>query len=147
MKFGCSIGIFFNSAHLICRSADVSKCFRGSLRLRDNESRLYMPALKIVKWRWPSICFLSFSISIYFRLCKFCNVFHRNCSNSFYFSMLHIMRSVRAAVSCAISERPSSFESFSKTTALMCVKLVTVSDCCSFIFISLWMSLALFAIS
>ena len=27
-------------AHLICRSTDISKCFRGSLRLRDNESRL-----------------------------------------------------------------------------------------------------------
>ena len=42
MKFGCSIGIFLNSAHLICRSKDISKCFRGSLRLRDNESRLYL---------------------------------------------------------------------------------------------------------
>ena len=41
MKFGCSIGIFLSSAHLICRSTDISKCFRGSLRLRDNESRLY----------------------------------------------------------------------------------------------------------
>ena len=34
--------IFLNSAHLICRSTDISKCFRGSLSLRDNESRLYM---------------------------------------------------------------------------------------------------------
>ena len=42
MKFGCSIGIFLNSAHLICRSTDISKYFRGSLRLRDNESRLYI---------------------------------------------------------------------------------------------------------
>ena len=41
MKFGCSIGNFLNSAHLICRSTDISQCFRGSLRLRDNESRLY----------------------------------------------------------------------------------------------------------
>ena len=41
MKFGCSFGIFLNSAHLICRSTDISKCFSGSLRLRDNESRLY----------------------------------------------------------------------------------------------------------
>ena len=40
VKFGCSIGIFLNSAHLICRSTDISKCFRGSLRLRDNESQL-----------------------------------------------------------------------------------------------------------
>ena len=42
MKFGCSFGIFLDSAHLICRSTDISKCFRGFLRLRDNESRLYM---------------------------------------------------------------------------------------------------------
>ena len=42
MKFGCSIGIFLNSAHLICRTTDISKCFRGSFRLRDNESRLYL---------------------------------------------------------------------------------------------------------
>ena len=41
VKFGCSIGIFLNSAHLICRSTDISKCFRGSPRLRDNEIRLY----------------------------------------------------------------------------------------------------------
>ena len=40
LKFGCSVSIFLNSAHLICRSTDSSKCFRGSLRLRDNESRL-----------------------------------------------------------------------------------------------------------
>ena len=42
MKFGCSIGIFLNTTHLICRSTDISKLFRGSLRLRDNESRLYL---------------------------------------------------------------------------------------------------------
>ena len=42
MKFGCSIGIFLNSAHLICRSADISKCFRGFLRLRGNGNRLYL---------------------------------------------------------------------------------------------------------
>ena len=42
MKFGCPIGIFLNSAQLICRSTDISKCFRESLRLRDNESRLYL---------------------------------------------------------------------------------------------------------
>ena len=42
--FSCEIwlflGIFLNSANLICRSTDISKCFRGSLRLRDNENRL-----------------------------------------------------------------------------------------------------------
>ena len=42
MKFGCSIGIFLNSANLICRSTDISKCFRGSLRFRDRKSRLYI---------------------------------------------------------------------------------------------------------
>ena len=42
VKFGCSIGIFLSSANLICQSTDISKCFRGSLRLRDNESRLYL---------------------------------------------------------------------------------------------------------
>ena len=41
MKFGCSIGIFLNLANLVCRSTDISKCFRGFLRLRDNESQLY----------------------------------------------------------------------------------------------------------
>ena len=44
VKFSSSIGIFLNSANLICRSTDISKCFRGSLRLRDNESRLYFGA-------------------------------------------------------------------------------------------------------
>ena len=42
MKFGCLIGIFLKFANLICRSTDIAKCFRGSLRLRDNESRLYL---------------------------------------------------------------------------------------------------------
>ena len=42
MKFGCSFGIFLNSANLICRSTDIWKYFIGSLRLRDNESRLYI---------------------------------------------------------------------------------------------------------
>ena len=42
VKFGCSICIFLNSANLICRNTDISKCFRGSLRLRDNEGWLYM---------------------------------------------------------------------------------------------------------
>ena len=41
MKFGCSIGIFLNTAHLICQSTDILKCFRGSLHLLDNVSRLY----------------------------------------------------------------------------------------------------------
>ena len=48
MKFGCLIGIFLNSANLICRSTDISKCFRGSLRVRDNESRLYRKCIKTI---------------------------------------------------------------------------------------------------
>ena len=49
MKFGCSIGNFLNSANLICRSTDISKCFRGSLRLRDNESRLYIEKILLLQ--------------------------------------------------------------------------------------------------
>ena len=41
VKFCCSISIFLSSANLIYRSTDISKCFRGSLQLRDNQSRLY----------------------------------------------------------------------------------------------------------
>ena len=33
---------FLNSANLICRSTDISKYFRESLRIRDTESRLYI---------------------------------------------------------------------------------------------------------
>ena len=36
-------GFFFNSANLICRGTDISKYFRESLGLRDNESRLFIP--------------------------------------------------------------------------------------------------------
>ena len=32
------------------RSTDISKYYRGSLRLRDNESRLYMKFLPVVHW-------------------------------------------------------------------------------------------------
>ena len=38
VKFWCSICSFLNFANLICRSTDISKRFRGSLRLRHNES-------------------------------------------------------------------------------------------------------------
>ena len=33
--------VFLTSATLIFRGADISKCFRESLEIRDNESRLY----------------------------------------------------------------------------------------------------------
>ena len=36
------LSIFLKSAHLICRDTDISKYFRKSLGLRDNESRLYL---------------------------------------------------------------------------------------------------------
>ena len=34
--------IFLTSATLIFRGTDISKCFRESLGIRDNESRLYL---------------------------------------------------------------------------------------------------------
>ena len=40
VKCACSIYSFLNSANLICRGTDISKYFRGSLGLRDNESQL-----------------------------------------------------------------------------------------------------------
>ena len=54
---------------------------------------------------------------------------------------------VRAAVACAILERTSGVEPSSETTAPRYLKLVTVPNFCPFIFISLWMPLALFVIS
>ena len=35
------LSFFLNSANLICRDTTISKYFRESLGLRDNESRLY----------------------------------------------------------------------------------------------------------
>ena len=34
--------VFLTFATLICRGTDISKCFRESLGIRDNESRLYI---------------------------------------------------------------------------------------------------------
>ena len=42
VKCGCSKYFSLNSANLICRGTDVSKYFRESLGIRDNESRLYI---------------------------------------------------------------------------------------------------------
>ena len=42
VKCDCSIYFFLNSANLICRSTEISKYFRESLGIRDNESRLYI---------------------------------------------------------------------------------------------------------
>ena len=41
--------VFLTSATLICRGTDISKCFRESLGIRDNESRLYMYMYVYVK--------------------------------------------------------------------------------------------------
>ena len=40
VKCGWSNYFFLNSANLICRGTDISKYFRESLGIRDNESRL-----------------------------------------------------------------------------------------------------------
>ena len=62
MKFGCSFGIFLSSAHLICRSTDISKYFREALRLRDNESRLYINDVLYLKssktWEFIDLIYL-----------------------------------------------------------------------------------------
>ena len=42
VQCGCSNYFFLNSATLICRGTNISKYFRESLGIRDNESRLYM---------------------------------------------------------------------------------------------------------
>ena len=47
MKCGCSIYFILNSANLICRGTDISKYFRESFELRDNENRLYFPRTDI----------------------------------------------------------------------------------------------------
>ena len=55
VEFGCSFGIFLNSTNLICPSTDISKCFRGSLRRRDNESQVLLQStLVISKSKGPS---------------------------------------------------------------------------------------------
>ena len=45
VNFGRTTCIFLNSENLICRSSDISICFKGSFQLRDNESRLYLMKL------------------------------------------------------------------------------------------------------
>ena len=43
VKCGCSNYFFLNFENLICWGTDISKCFRESLGIRHNESRLYFP--------------------------------------------------------------------------------------------------------
>ena len=38
--------VFLTSATLICRGTNISKCFRESLGIRDNVSRLYVTKKK-----------------------------------------------------------------------------------------------------
>ena len=45
VKCGCWNYFFLNSANLICRGTDISKYFRESLGIRDNEIRLYIREL------------------------------------------------------------------------------------------------------
>ena len=42
VKYGCLNYFFLKSENLICQGTDISKCFRESLGIRDNESRLYI---------------------------------------------------------------------------------------------------------
>ena len=55
----------FNSATLICRSTDISKCFRGSLRLRDNESRLYFKNITYYLFAYFPLLNTDYSIPLY----------------------------------------------------------------------------------
>ena len=52
--------IFLNFANLICRGMDISKYFRESLGIRDNESQLYLDA--------PHICSFDMDVG---QLCVF----------------------------------------------------------------------------
>ena len=54
VKCGCSNYFFLNSANLICRGTDISKYFRESLGIRDNESRLYIVYIYIFFFFWEN---------------------------------------------------------------------------------------------
>ena len=41
-KCGCWNYVFLSSANLICRATDISKYFKESLGIRDNEGQLYI---------------------------------------------------------------------------------------------------------
>ena len=57
MKCGCLIYFFLNSANLICRGTDISKYFRESLGLRDNESQLHFSLGVGLSWHGIVLCF------------------------------------------------------------------------------------------
>ena len=50
--------VFLSSAHLICRSTDISKCFIESLGVRDNEGRLYFCFRSTIDISWAIMKFL-----------------------------------------------------------------------------------------
>ena len=52
----CLNYFFLNSENLMCRGTEISKCFRESLGIRDNESRLYHPSkvFSILEDAWIS---------------------------------------------------------------------------------------------
>ena len=76
VKCGRSNYVFLNSANLICRGTDISKYFRESLGIRDNEIRLYLEVVSCLVLRykarydsisqcWPEAkCLESFLIKI-----------------------------------------------------------------------------------
>ena len=43
---------FLNSKNLICRGTAISKCFRESLGVRDNESWLKFMTTELIYWVW-----------------------------------------------------------------------------------------------
>ena len=55
VKCGYLICFFFNSKNLICQSPDISKSFRESLGLQDNESWLYHKVCFLVEIKEISI--------------------------------------------------------------------------------------------
>ena len=63
MKCGCLIYIFLNSANLICRGTVISMYFRDSLRLRDNESWLYVDEALLMNSH--NVCFRVAIIKIF----------------------------------------------------------------------------------
>ena len=68
--------VFLTLSTLICRSTDISKCFSESLRIRDNESRLYVV---LIFFKENDIMDYQKTILLYFRgeekvLINFCKI-------------------------------------------------------------------------
>ena len=69
VKCGCSNYFFLNSANLICRGTDISKYFRYSLGIQDNESRLYFTKVMYISdvlTKWEIIIIFYFFLYFYF---------------------------------------------------------------------------------